>query len=271
MIPKSAVATKIHLRGKREREVTLAMSAVGEILQRAGRLGAADFAVMEFGCGDGFQIPHLRKFGKVSASDLYCSDGIRAMTDLEFYECRIEKTPFKDQQFDLIYSNQVFQDIPEAVLPDIYLELKRILKPGGLLAFTVPTNHWLVLRIPAHYWNNFRFVWRRLSGKDRGAEPGSSHFATETSGVELEQKRESKFSKAVKLFLPSGIGGYPGFWNAYRKMSVTSWATRFESLGFELVESRPLLIYAPSEWPIVPTMRPVGGICSSVLIVLRVK
>src|SRR4051812_2936501 len=97
-----------HLRKKRELEVSLAMQAVAEILEKEGRLGASDFSVMEFGCGDGFQIPHLNKFGKVSASDLYTSEGIRNMSDLEFYECRIEHTPFKTAQFDLIYSNQVF-------------------------------------------------------------------------------------------------------------------------------------------------------------------
>ncbi|MBI5058773.1 class I SAM-dependent methyltransferase [candidate division KSB1 bacterium] len=248
------------------------MSAVSEILQAEGRLGAPDFAVMEFGCGDGFQIPHLRQFGKVSASDLYTSDGIRAMPDLEYHECRIERTPFQTGQFDLIYSNQVFQDIPESILPQVFTELKRIGKPGCIYAFTVPTNHWLILRIPAHYWNNLRFVLQRIRHGDKGLVPGSTHFATQTSGaVETRQKR-SLASKLSFLLLPSGIGGYPGFWNAFRKMSVRSWMRRLEALGFQRVDVRRLLVYSPSEWPIMPinTWMTRLGICSSALIVFRV-
>jgi hypothetical protein len=87
--------------------------------------------------------------------------------------------------------------------------------------------------------------------------------------VEVAEKRESKFGKAMKLLLPSGIGGYPGFWNAFKKMSVKNWVARFEALGFELLESRPLLIYAPSEWPVVPTMKPRAG--SVEVLLSRVK
>lgn len=273
MYPRGSEATKLHLRRKREREVTLAMSAVAELLRAAGRLGAPDFTVMEFGCGDGFQIPHLRQFGRVSASDLYTSDGVKAMRDLEFHECRIEHTPFQTGQFDLIYSNQVFQDIPESILPDVFAELKRIGKPGCLYAFTVPTNHWLIFRIPAHYYNNARFIWKRLTSRDRGPEPGSSHFATETSGATETKQRRSLLSKLSFLLLPSGIGGYPGFWNAFAKMSTRSWMERFAALGFEPVAVRRLLTYSPSEWPIMPTNRVLTkvGICSSALIVFRCK
>jgi SAM-dependent methyltransferase len=248
------------------------MQEVSDVLKASGRLGAPDFAVMEFGCGDGFQIPHLRQFGKVAASDLYASEGIRSMPDLEFYECRIEHTPFKTGQFDLIYSNQVFQDIPESVLPAVFSELKRIGKPGCIYAFTVPTNHWLIFRIPAHYYNNLKFILRRVFRTDKGPEPGSSHFATETSGAEETKVKRSLASKLKILLLPSGIGGYPGFWNAYRKLSIKSWMQRFERLGFSPVAAKPLLVYAPSDWPIVPTSRGLTklGLCSSVLIVFRV-
>jgi SAM-dependent methyltransferase len=272
MYPRIGVAVKTHLRRKREREVQLAMAAVANLLKAQGRLGAPDFAVMEFGCGDGFQIPHLRQFGRVSASDLYTSDGIKAIADLEYHECRIEHTPFKTGQFDLIYSNQVFQDIPESILPEVFTELKRIGKPDCIYAFTVPTNHWLIFRIPAHYWNNLRFVWKRLTGRARQPEPGSSHFATATSGAEETRQRRSLGSKLKLLLLPSGIGGYPGFWNAFGKMSVRSWMRRLAALGFQPVAAERLLVYSPSDWPIMPTNRMLTrlGLCSSVLIVFRI-
>lgn len=47
-----------------------------------------------------------------------------------------KKMPFVDATFDVVISTEVLEHIPD---PDVYLmEVKRVLKPGGMFFFTVP-------------------------------------------------------------------------------------------------------------------------------------
>lgn len=268
MLPKNAEAALEHTRRKRELEIRLAMEGLADLLRRQGRLGHPDFESMEFGCGDGFQIPHLRRFGKAAASDLYRSARLDGLGELDFRQCGIERTPFERERFDLIYSNQVFQDIPEALLPAIHAEAQRILKPGGLLAFTVPTPLWLVFRIPAQYLGTAQSLARRA--QRRGNDPATPAIASPPDGAAqgVQGRDEGALAKALRVLLPSGYGAYPGFWEAARKYRTRSWISRFEAAGFSFLEAKPLLIYAPSEWPVVPTTARLNplGICSSVLL-----
>ena len=59
------------------------------------------------------------------------------------------------------------------------------------------------------------------------------------------------------------------FRSCYRHFRIESWRRLFASNGFAIVETKPLLLYGPSQFPVVPTTRSVGSLCSSVLFLLR--
>ena len=111
MFPKSINGEKLHRKRKREMEVSLSVDFI-ENLQKSTQCkqNSKDVNVLEFGCGDGFQVPYLKKIGTVVASDVYRGE-LRDVTDFEFVECDITNTPFESSFFDIIYSNHVIEHV----------------------------------------------------------------------------------------------------------------------------------------------------------------
>jgi len=144
-----------HKKRKREWEMSLITGALKEHLLSTDRS-----EILEFGSGMGFQLPFLRRLGQVRASDIY--DGLlpENAQGIDFSRCGIDNTPFKDEEFDLIFSNHVIEHVEK--LNEAFVELKRIGKSDCLYAFSVPTNWWLLLSIPAQYANKVRAIIRKL-------------------------------------------------------------------------------------------------------------
>ncbi len=123
--------------GNMQRIVTEA----GESLARSGR-------ILDFGCSAGRMVRKLVKLAHtceiwgcdISATHiLWCqqhlSPPFRFVTNTTF-----PHLPFEDCHFGFIYAGSVFTNLAE--LADAWLlELRRILRPGGLLYVTVHDNH----------------------------------------------------------------------------------------------------------------------------------
>lgn len=65
---------------------------------------------------------------------------------------RLEKLPFKDASFDCVISLWVFEHVEDPL--NVFKEIHRVLKPGGIFAFVTPNkNGWIVRArslIPSH-------------------------------------------------------------------------------------------------------------------------
>lgn len=72
------------------------------------------------------------------------------------------------------------------------------------------------------------------------------------------------------LILPGGHGAFGGFIKCYKMFKIKSWQKLFIKNGFSITETKPLLLYAPSELPYIPTTNYFNryNICSSVLFIL---
>src|SRR5262245_11444457 len=117
---------------------------MGAILEAAGKPLKSARTILDFGCGSGIMIRWLRdvaEHGEVWGVDIsgdhvvWCQQHLtppfRFVTTTSF-----PHLPFEDRYFDLIYAGSVFThiaDLGEAWL----LELKRVVRPGGLLYVTV--------------------------------------------------------------------------------------------------------------------------------------
>lgn len=103
--------------------------------------------VLDFGCADGMMLRHIKvpESGEAWGTDLngelmmwcqqHLSPPFKFATTTSF-----PHLPFADDYFDLIYAFSVFThicDLAEAWL----LELKRIVRPGGILYLTVSDRH----------------------------------------------------------------------------------------------------------------------------------
>lgn len=169
--------------------------------------------------------------------------------------------PFYENQFDLIYSNHVLEHIED--IAAAFIELQRIGNDNCLYAFALPTNIWLILALPALYLNKFRSFIGRLISKSKNNKPIKNTF------IGAESKGNG--STLLNFLMPNGHGVHTNFIECYNFFKIENWLKLFEMNGFELIEKKSLLLYAPSEWPIIPTMNvsKKSRFCSSILFLLK--
>jgi SAM-dependent methyltransferase len=258
MLPQTAAGETSHRRHKRELEITATIDALQEYFSRNS--SQETLRVLEFGAGDGFQIPYLKKLGSVAAIDVKLRESIKRLADVDAYECSITKTAFPDKEFDLIFSNHVLEHIES--LDNAFQEMKRIGKEHCLYAFSVPTNIWLLLSIPAQYYNKFKGLRKRF-----GKESSSSNVTLEDSSHDRSFNTNQKKDSILSRLGLCGHGVRVDFGDCYDHFRISCWQELLIQSGFRLLKVQPLLLYGPSEWPVIPTMKPKPfNVCSSVLL-----
>ena len=238
-----------HRERKRRKEMSLIIGELTPFI-KSGK----DSRILEFGSGDGYQIPYLKRLGTLVSSDIYKRGEIaKNHPDIEFVACDIANTPFPSENFDLIFSSHVLEHIKD--IPNAFAELKRIGGKECVYAFTVPTSTWLLLSIPAQCCNRIRRLLNR--------EPVIKAD---------KRKREGKGDpKGFKNFFPVGHGWRNNFFECLNAFKIKNWQGLFVENGFDVIKRIPLLLYAPSEFPIIPTTSFLTryGICSSAMFILR--
>jgi SAM-dependent methyltransferase len=108
-----------------------------------------------------------------------------------------ERLPFKDQSFDLVFGHAVLHHLPD--LPAALTEFRRVLRPGGTLAFCGEPSRYgdLLAAVPKHGAQLVAPVWRLLLGASaRRADP-----AGRLDGHELEPEVD------VHAFAPRTLAG----------------------------------------------------------------
>ena len=116
--------------------------------ESAARSGSGDMNVLDAGCGDGINLIGLTKALQSVGlpANLFGTDynTLRAGRSLELGEARgicgasLLALPFADATFDIILCNHVLEHIPEDT--QALSELRRVLRPGGLMLIGVPNE-----------------------------------------------------------------------------------------------------------------------------------
>ncbi len=103
--------------------------------------------ILEIGAGKGWQAKYLAEHQfDVFAIDIHHSDD-----SVEFDVKRFDgkHIPFPDSYFDVVYSSNVLEHIPEIFT--FIEEIKRVLKPNGLMIHLLPTSSWRFWTILTDY------------------------------------------------------------------------------------------------------------------------
>lgn len=107
-------------------------------LVHAEQFGAA--RILDFGCGIGNSVPYFRKY--FEPSELYCGDVSARSIEIaqtrfqghEQYVLIDRHIPLPSHSCDIVFSACVFHHIPHKEHTHWLAELRRVTKPGGLLA-----------------------------------------------------------------------------------------------------------------------------------------
>ncbi len=267
MYPRTKSGADRHRKAKREKEISISFQTITGHLATNKDGSGKELTVLEFGSGQGFQVPKLEQIGELYASDIYISKEIgRLAPDLKFTRSSMVAAPFKDAQFDLIYSNHVLEHIED--IEGALKELRRIGKNDCIFAFSVPTNIWLILALPAIYYNKLRLIGgrmlRKINAEKKIEKPVKNTFLARGNDA-------SRSNGILSFILPKGHGVHRDYLECYRFFKIKNWVKLFKQKNIEIIKRQSLLLYAPSEWPIIPVIAVRGNsrICSSVLFLLK--
>jgi SAM-dependent methyltransferase len=275
---KSDQAIRRHRQEKRHREIDKIVATIVAFANSPHE--SQTCKILEFGCGNGFQLPYLARLGKVFGTDIYTSNEILATSSPAFCESDILMLPFANSTFDIIFSNHVVEHLPDP--QGAFEELTRVATPDCLFVFSVPTNLWLTLALPAKYLGKAEHLITSILGKFRGwpagikRQPHHDKDATPDTNrrLAMEEKVRRTNNKRpndlLTALLPRGHGTYEKFGECFRAFRISKWTRFFKRRGFVIHAVVPLLLYGPSERPVVPTMSwPARfGLCSSVLFLM---
>jgi len=213
--------------------------------------------VLEFGSGEGSQLSYLSSYFDIYATDLYIPERFLKKTGFNNYlVSNIENTPFCDNYFDIIFSNHVLEHLEN--INKAFNELKRIGHNKTVYIFCVPTNLWLLLSVPAQYFNKAMKILNKNSKKN-------SNYQQEYNRSESVQGK-----KVIDYVKIKGHGVERNFKKCFNSFKIDSWKKLFISNGFSVKLIKPILLYSASEFPIIPIIK-INSIkfCSSVMFILE--
>jgi SAM-dependent methyltransferase len=116
--------------------------------------------IFDAGCGNGEVVAHLLRLGYeargVELSAHAVSHGL--VNTGEVVQGSLEKLPFPDQSFDLVFSSEVLEHIPAERIPAVARELVRICRTRLFLTISLrpssQNNAYHVTLRPRDWWEN---------------------------------------------------------------------------------------------------------------------
>jgi len=190
--------------------------------------------VLDFGAGGGEQAHLLSRI----VPSVFAVD-TNPLPNLAFPVLKYngQTIPFRDHIFDCIFSSNVMEHVED--LPAVHVEIRRLLRNGGIVIHIVPTHIWrfwttltYYLTYPKNLWTNFqnlRSINTEVGWVADGAPP---------------QKRMFFRYKWLLSLLMSPRHGMRGnrvteFW--YFRPSW--WGQHFERCGWKILDSHPSGIF----------------------------
>ena len=209
------------LKKKREKEIQIIVAEISKFIKM--NFSNIPLNILEFGCGGGYMTSFLQQLGNVTSVELYTHKNIKEIEQINFIQTNILKTPFKNDQFDLLFSNHVIEHISD--LSVAFKELARIGKNDCLHVFSVPTSTWLLLSIPSQLYDKIKLSIKKFSQKINKKRPKS--LKGPTNDIISEDKLNQSRSFLKKFYLTGHGGVYNNFFECYRKFKVESWKKLF--------------------------------------------
>lgn len=101
--------------------------------------------ILDYGCGTGFLIPSLLKYGTVTAAD-FSKKSVEEVkrkfkNEVDFKGAfMLDEILSSNSKFDAIFVIEVIEHLENPHLKKIFDNLKKLLSPGGIIIFTTPND-----------------------------------------------------------------------------------------------------------------------------------
>jgi len=184
----------------------------------------AGVRVLEIGGGSGYQASVLTSWGcEVASLDV---PERPASTEIYYpvqdYDGR--HFPFQNESFDIVFSSNVLEHIGD--LPNLFAEIRRVIKPGHLAVHIVPSATWRFWTILTHY----PFLLRRLLAP-------SARTLGRVKQISIREKASQRgWAYALtRILFPGPHGEYPNAISELYYFSRARWTRVFERNRFEVV------------------------------------
>lgn len=170
--------------------------------------------VLDIGCG-------RHKFPGAIGVDSLALPGVDCVVDLN------KRLPFNDEQFEVVYSNQVLEHIPNLI--GLVEEIHRLLCPGGMMIAHVPyfRSSWAAID-PTHLR---QFTLNSLHYFVRGTYEYNNYRFCETSFSRIRCFLDVNYPAGLARFLFTTLARR---WPYRFENSVLSFLYPFQSLTFVL-------------------------------------
>ena len=163
---------------------------------------------LEIGAGTGYFTLNLLRAGVIEeavATDV--SPGMlgaleRSARELgapvETAACEASELPFEDRSFDLVFGHAVLHHLPD--LDAAFREFRRVLRPGGVLAFCGEPSHYgdRIASVPKRGAWALSPVWRALLGASGRRNGGGNGQWTSSSGLSTCTRSRLRRSLATR-------------------------------------------------------------------------
>jgi len=182
---------------------------------------------LELGCGSGVHSAQLAVYCKHLTATDYDADKL-TQEDNEKITFRVvdaqDLSCFDDDAMDLIYSSNMLEHVPD--VDRCLRECRRVIKPGGLIVHSVPSNTWKTFKLLLFYPALMKAALRRLGGR-RG---GPSAPRGEVGGSTTTSAKRSR----VKWLFPPTHGVANRHWKEFLCWREKRWMDVFRRSGLEV-------------------------------------
>jgi SAM-dependent methyltransferase len=183
---------------------------LGKLSKALGREPGVFDRGLEIGAGTGYFTLNLMRAGVIRAAvatdispgmlSALSASAAELGLAVETRACEASALPFEDGSFDLVFGHAVLHHLPD--LPGAFREFRRVLRPGGVVAFCgEPSRHGdLISSVPKRGALAIAPLWRALMGAGERRSNGNG------AGPSEEDKLEGVVD--VHAFTPGELTGH---------------------------------------------------------------
>ena len=192
--------------------------------------------LLEIGCGDGFLSKELSNhFGRVVSTDIHPT----GQSD-NLIRADAQKLPFSDSSFDVIFSSNVLEHIPniDACLSELY----SVSTDDVLMVHTMPTIWWKTLQYITHPMH----ICRKLFNNFRPGKTSQTNHV-DSSHFPIENWRKSSERPLLRRLLPAIHGVSDNHLLEFLHFRTRWWESQFNAHGFITLKKTNLFVHSGYE------------------------